>query len=795
MIKKNKGLRETKTEKYKESKTKISRLPLTPVTLAVSREWQGTGEQFTGTGCPSAPFKPKLKGGVNSIASQDNPERMVLCRAFTLSTREASCWITVDRGLNKHGFKVTEGRFHCTKRFPHAVDKISMRTGDHSISRLANKADEKVLKLLIFLAKDVQRRESQGSSAGNASCQRFLHRERRLVLEQDLIFCDFNPYDVDKLRKKLRHEENVHRALERAFTRPLGTLPRLSPFLSPKTQELLAEVAVLEEEVVRLEEQIEHLRQGLNHETVQLFSSTKHKEPTENAEPPTPKKPELRRSTSWGHSPAQESDRGRRDFVVGSSLASMKGCSPDRTVRTPNRTLKNGGLHKRQASLSSVSETRGLFFLTQAINSNHPHYKGLEEVEPLKPPKGQQKNPGLPKISYEKENHLHMTNKNIHTVPQASKLKSGARKQCSLKNKALNMQPLTKAENTTVTPNFGPRKIPCLSVLEDGKSTQPNKLSEEIVKCLLSIFLKLTKPSLGTEYETSSMMSQSTVSTISSRSYVSRSSLSCKTPMDRSEEIYFRDPYGVCVESASRDIGPYKHLHDITASSFDLTRIPSSASLLRRLRRSLSMEYQLLPKSCLICNEQKGYIPHEWLGFVIGFLSDMLGGLQAVLNVGGHLMNALAIEHYILRPPHHSKDADWKDGKTDEEAMMRNVYGLEWSEPLVTFALCCGSWSSPAVRVYTAAEVEIELEVAKKEYLQAAISVTLKKKVLIPKLLDWYMRDFAKDTKSLLEWICEQLPSSFRKAVEECLKGKKEFISQVIEVMPYEFDFRYLFAS
>jgi hypothetical protein len=38
-------------------------------------------------------------------------------------------------------------------------------------------------------------------------------------------------FQVDKLKKKLRHEENVHRALERAFTRPLGALPRLPPYL------------------------------------------------------------------------------------------------------------------------------------------------------------------------------------------------------------------------------------------------------------------------------------------------------------------------------------------------------------------------------------------------------------------------------------------------------------------------------------------------------------------------------------------------------------------------------------
>ncbi|MCI56546.1 hypothetical protein A2U01_0077797, partial [Trifolium medium] len=53
----------------------------------------------------------------------------------------------------------------------------------------------------------------------------------------------------------------VHRVLERALTRPLGALPRLPPYLPPHTLELVAEVAVLEEEVVRLEEKIVSFRQ------------------------------------------------------------------------------------------------------------------------------------------------------------------------------------------------------------------------------------------------------------------------------------------------------------------------------------------------------------------------------------------------------------------------------------------------------------------------------------------------------------------------------------------------------
>lgn len=45
------------------------------------------------------------------------------------------------------------------------------------------------------------------------------------------IVCVIIIMQVDKLKQKLRHEENVHRALERAFTRPLGALPRLPPYL------------------------------------------------------------------------------------------------------------------------------------------------------------------------------------------------------------------------------------------------------------------------------------------------------------------------------------------------------------------------------------------------------------------------------------------------------------------------------------------------------------------------------------------------------------------------------------
>ncbi|KGN62003.1 uncharacterized protein LOC101210543 isoform X2 [Cucumis sativus] len=88
--------------------------------------------------------------------------------------------------------------------------------------------------------------------------RRRLNREKKMALLQD----------VDKLKKKLRHEENVQRALKRAFNRPLGALPRLPSYLPPSTLELLAEVAVLEEEIVWLSKRVVNFRQHLYEEAI-----------------------------------------------------------------------------------------------------------------------------------------------------------------------------------------------------------------------------------------------------------------------------------------------------------------------------------------------------------------------------------------------------------------------------------------------------------------------------------------------------------------------------------------------
>lgn len=103
--------------------------------------------------------------------------------------------------------------------------------------------------------------------------------------------------------------------------------------------------------------------------------------------------------------------------------------------------------------------------------------------------------------------------------------------------------------------------------------------------------------------------------------------------------------------------------------------------------------------------------------------------------------------------------------------------------------------SNVQLRIYTPNEVVNELGSAKLEYLEASVGVTSKRKIVVPKLLQWHMKDFADDLESLLEWIYSQLPrsGSLKKQMMECLNGETRTpITRMVEIQPYESEFRYL---
>ncbi|KAG8061932.1 hypothetical protein GUJ93_ZPchr0003g18475 [Zizania palustris] len=348
---------------------------------------------------------------------------------------------------------------------------------------------------------------------------------------------------------------------------------------------------------------------------------------------------------------------------------------------------------------------------------------------------------------------------------------------------------------------------------------QPNKLSERIVKCLVCIFIRLLRSSRQAELEkpaTNYLQAGSGV--ISFRTDTTGLTKEAKQPdhlhISSGGRSGQQDHYGIFAiqDSIVRDIGPYKNLVRFTSSSFDLRGF-STSPLLTKLRGLLEalqhVDLRFLThhqKLAFWLNIYNTCIMHGILQNGLPSNSEKLLALKnkATLNVSGQKLNALVIENFILRQPSSVKEEFWRYEVDVEEQQVRGRFGLSNSEPNILFALCCGIRSSPALRIYKADRVVMDLEKAKLEYLQASLVVTSRRRLMIPSLMHCNMHDMAKDTESLVRWICEQLPASWslRKSMVDCLsalrgqgQGQQHShlkIQDIVHVIPYDYEFQYL---
>ncbi|KAL2940480.1 Dual-specificity RNA methyltransferase RlmN [Bienertia sinuspersici] len=310
-----------------------------------------------------------------------------------------------------------------------------------------------------------------------------------------------------------------------------------------------------------------------------------------------------------------------------------------------------------------------------------------------------------------------------------------------------------------------------------ASSDEPNRLSEELLKCLISIFVKLNQTSAENEHVTAA--NKHTLNCINSKGFSPKNTFSCKARnrLWHLQELHSNHKKFTEGSSAFRFLSRNKKLRVLLQKLWyvDLAFLSNKQKLAFWINiYNASIMHAYL--QCGLPNTQEGML-------------TILN--KAALNVGGIVLNALAIEHYLLRHP-----SDPKHDLINEKAtLLRRAYGLQFPEPNITFALCRGNWSSPALYIYTPEEVVNQLGRAKVEYLEACIRVTNKRKILVPKLLHWHMQDFADDMESLLEWIYSQLPPNgiLKRAIMECLyEDKKVPTGKMIEIVPYQYEFQYL---
>ncbi|CAA3014885.1 Hypothetical predicted protein [Olea europaea subsp. europaea] len=582
--------------------------------------------------------------------------------------------------------------------------------------------------------------------------------------------------EVSVLHKMLAHEQKVHEFLQQLQNRQDGSSLSIPNYLPPKVKELLAELAMVENEIVRLESQIS-----------QLQSEVKNEKESN--------------SKQWQQN------------------------------GTPKNNNENTSRHR--SNEKTMFEAKGLHFISKAIKGDY-NLSDFRINDKGTNPKG---------LSDHKENNFH---DEIGIFREKVSKRSGMLKAASPFRDM--RHPTPRKDRNLEIPADILQKVMSTPIHSEEQSIHkwpPNKLSENIMKCLIFIFVRLLRTSRAMELEKSGQIARSTNFSLSFRA---ETSLNSKTSLMFQKDSRQQDPYGIfdSEESITRDIGPYKNLVRFTSSSMDPKCIQNSNSvpLFQKLKvlmnglqkvdlRFLSHQqklafwinmynasimhvYRLLTLFLLLFYYI--LILHFWIIDILkcvnvifcfqGFLQygipssstpEKLFKLihKATLNIAGNIINAQAIEHFILRKlePSLLKQITGKGEKDNKEAIVGELYGLQSPDPNVIFALCCGTRSSPAVKIYTAEGVVGELERSKLEYLQASIVVTSTKRIALPELLLGNMQDFSRDVDSLMEWVCEQLPTSgsLRKSIVDCFRGLHGGkASGIVEKIPYEYEFQYL---
>ncbi|KAH6821320.1 hypothetical protein C2S53_006151 [Perilla frutescens var. hirtella] len=310
----------------------------------------------------------------------------------------------------------------------------------------------------------------------------------------------------------------------------------------------------------------------------------------------------------------------------------------------------------------------------------------------------------------------------------------------------------------------------------DDALTCPARLSEDIIRCISSIYCKLANP-MGTEKG----CSVSSTSSLCSSSTFSPRNLSGSWSPQCNEEITPSCDY----EGLPQENGPYAAMVEVLKICLDDESYSYAAVMLQRFRslvKSLEivdpMKMRREEKLAFWINIHNALVMHAYLAYGTRQYLKSTSIVKAAYNVGGHCVNAYDIQSSILGIRSHYS-APWlqtllSPGKKLRPGSGRHALAIEYPEPLVHFALSSGAYSDPAVRVYRANSVFEELKVAKEEFIQATVYVHKEAKIYLSKILCYYAKDMSLGMGALLEVVGGCVSGIQQKSMRACIKGRPE---------------------
>ncbi|KAJ4966030.1 hypothetical protein NE237_017879 [Protea cynaroides] len=330
-----------------------------------------------------------------------------------------------------------------------------------------------------------------------------------------------------------------------------------------------------------------------------------------------------------------------------------------------------------------------------------------------------------------------------------------------------------------------------------------NRLSEDMITCMSAIYCKLAEPSLMHNGISSSPISSlSSVNAFSPRDQYDLWIPRCRK--DPSFDAQLDNPFHV--EGLKEFSGPYSTMVEVPWICRDNQKLSDSEDMLQNFRSLVCRLEEVDPrkmthveKLAFWVNVHNALVMHAFLAYGIpqNNMKRVSLLLKAAYNVGGRTISADTIQSSILgcRIP---RPGQWfrlffPTKKKFKAGNDRKAYAIERPEPLLHFALCSGSHSDPAVRVYTPKRLLQELEAAKEEYIRATYGVRKVQKILLPKIVEYYAKDTGLCPAGVVEMIQQCIPESLRKTtMHKSLNGKTY---KSIEWVPHNFAFRYLISK
>ncbi|XP_052490321.1 uncharacterized protein LOC105792060 isoform X2 [Gossypium raimondii] len=331
----------------------------------------------------------------------------------------------------------------------------------------------------------------------------------------------------------------------------------------------------------------------------------------------------------------------------------------------------------------------------------------------------------------------------------------------------------------------GMEKNSVLRTLKEQLYQCPSKLSEEMVKCMAAVYCRLrSATSLNSEKNRSPLLSRSSTDVVlPRRSSGEDQDLSCTSNIEISWISTDKSQFSRASIAISNYRALVEQLEKVTVSQMEY---------------SAQIAFWINVYNALIMHAYLAYgIPHSSLRRLALFH-------KAAYSIGGHIISANAIEQSIFcfctprigRWLETILSTALRKKSGEERLFISSKLGLPYPQPLACFALCTGAFSDPVLKVYTASNVKEELEVAKREFLQANVVVKKSKKVFLPRVLERFAKEASISSDDILNWVAENVDKKLHNSIQKCIDGKsKKKSSQVIDWLPYNSSFRYILSK